>query len=115
MAKLLSGLPENVADGEDLARFLMSDSQFNSTMVKPSAFLPEPKARETSVFLHGGQPREALWGIGVEYLPPGRTIHGAAGLKARSVRDAGLDVIADEPALRHAAIRNWPLGMILLN
>jgi hypothetical protein len=27
---------------------------------------------------------------------------------AGEVRAAGLDVIADEPPLRHAAIRNWP-------
>lgn len=108
MEMLPSGLPERVADDEDLARFLTSSSQFNSTMVKPSAFLPEPKDRETSVFRHGGEDRQALWAIGNEHASQGRTIHGAAVLKASEVREEWLEVIADEPPPRHAAIRNWP-------
>ena len=35
MATLPSGLPDHVADGEDLARFLTSSSHFNAVMVKP--------------------------------------------------------------------------------
>jgi len=107
MEMLPSGLPEVVADEEDLARFLMSRSQFNSTMVKPSAFLPEIEDRETSVFRHGSEPRHTLWALGDELAAQGRTIHGAAIIKAQSVRNAQLDVIADEPPPRHAAIRNW--------
>jgi len=77
-------------------------------MVKPSAFLPEPQHRETSVFRHGGEPREELWAIANKHVPQGRSIHGAALVKAADVREVNLDVIADEPPLRHAAIRNWP-------
>jgi len=108
MEPLPSGLPEIVADNEDLARFLASSSQFNSRMVKPSAFLPEPKSRETSVFRHGREPVDALWHIGDEYAAQGRTIHGAAILTAQTVRSTALAVIAGEPPPRHAAIRNWP-------
>jgi hypothetical protein len=108
MEMLPSGLPERVADDEDLARFLTSDSQFNSKMVKPSAFLPEPKSHETSVFRHGSEPRETLWAIANEYAAQGRTIHGAAIFKTGEVRAARLEVLASEPPPRHAAIRNWP-------
>ena len=107
---LPSGLPERVADEEKLIRFLTSRSQFNATMVKHSAFLPETETWETSVFRHGSEPREALWAIGDEHAARGgRNIHGAAIFKAHSVRAARLDVIADEPPPRHGTIRNWPL------
>jgi hypothetical protein len=51
---------------------------------------------------------EALWAIANEHAAQGRTIHGAALLKAREVRVASLEVVSDEPPPRHAAIRNWP-------
>lgn len=105
---LPSGLPEIVADEENLARFLTSSGHFNLRMVKPAAFMPEIEARETSVFRHGREPREALWALGDEYAAQGRTIHGAAIIKAQSVRSHRLDVFADEPPPRHSAIRNWP-------
>jgi hypothetical protein len=108
MDMLFSGLPEQVADEEDLARFLTSSNQFNTKGVRHTVFLPEPKAQETSVFRHEGEPREALWAIGNEHASQGRTIHGAAILKAGEIRVVRLEVIADEPPPRHAAIRNWP-------
>jgi hypothetical protein len=108
MEILPSGLPEIVADEEDLARFLTSSSQFNSRMAKPSAFLPEIEGRETSVFRLRIDLRESLWATGDEYVAQGRTIHGAAVFKARDVRGIQLEVLADEPPPRHAAIRNWP-------
>src|ERR1700758_4702302 len=58
---LASGLPEIVADDEDLARFLTSRSRFNAQMAKPAAFLPAVNDRETSVFRHGSEPRVELW------------------------------------------------------
>lgn len=105
---LASGLPDNVADEEDLVRFLTSSSQFSAQMAKPAAFLPSPNDRETSVFRHGSEPIEALWAIGDTYAAGNRTLHGAAIVKAGVVRAAQLDVIADEPPPRHAAIRGWP-------
>jgi hypothetical protein len=102
---LASGLPEIVADNEDLARFLTSSNQFNTRMVKPAAFLPSISSRETSVFRHGAEPLEALWAIGDAHLT---RFHGAAIVKAKDVRAVLLDVIAEEPPQRHAAIRGWP-------
>lgn len=103
---LLSGLPDIVADDEDLARFLTSSSQFNTQMAKPAAFLPSPSDRETSVFRHGSEPRDALWTIGARDMA--RKVHGAAIVKARDVKAAPLEVIATEPPPRHAAITGWP-------
>lgn len=105
---LASGLPEFVVNDEDLARFLTSSSQFATQGVKPVAFLPSPKDRETSVFRHGSEPRVDLWAIGEEHVAGTRTLHGAAIVKAGDVRLAQLDVLASEPPPRHAAIRNWP-------
>jgi hypothetical protein len=108
LATLPSGLPEWVDDDEALARFLTSSSQFNSLMVKPTAFLPNPKNGETSVFRHAAEPRDALWEIGAAYVVGDRTLHGAAVFKARYVREAGLEVKAHEPPPRHANIVGWP-------
>ena len=105
---LPSGLPEVVANGEDLARFLTSSSQFKAQLVKPAAFLPAPRDRETSVFRHEAQPPAALWAIGDEYVAGSRNVHGAAIVKAGDVRATGLDVFPEEPPPRHAAIRGWP-------
>jgi hypothetical protein len=105
---LASGLPDIVADGEDLARFLTSSRQFNAQMAKPAAFLPSASDHETSVFRHGSEPRDALWVIGAEHVAKERTLHGAAIVKAHDVRAAQLDVIAAEPPPRHAAIGGWP-------
>ena len=105
---LASGLPDLVEGVEDLARFLTSSSQFNAQMAKPAAFLPSASDRETSVFRHGSEPRVALWAIGDEHAAGNRRLHGAAIVKAGDVRAALLEVIADEPPPRHAAIRGWP-------
>jgi hypothetical protein len=105
---LASGLPDFVGDGEHLARFLTSTSQFNAQMVKPAAFLPSTNDRETSVFRHGSEPRVALWALGDQHAAGNRTIYGAAIVTAGDVRVALLDVLADEPPPRHAVIRGWP-------
>jgi hypothetical protein len=105
---LASGLPEIVADEEDLARFLTSSSYFNAKMVKLAAFLPSARDHETSVFRHGSEPRETLWALGLEHAAAGRTLHGAAIVKTRDVRAALLEATADEPPPRHAVIRGWP-------
>jgi len=104
---LLSGLPEHVDDEEDLARFLTQSSQFNATMAKPAAFLPNPKDHETSVSRRGREPLERLWEIGLAAAGT-RTLYGAAIFKTRSVRAVQLEVVADESPPRHAAIRSWP-------
>ena len=108
MERLPSGLSDLVSDEESLARFLTSSSQFNAVMVKPSALLPSPKDRETSVFRHGGEPRESLWRVGRDNAAGDRHIHGVAVFKAKHVREADLDVTASEPPPRHASIGGWP-------
>jgi hypothetical protein len=107
MTTLPSGLSEVIADEENLARFLTQSSQFNAFMVKPSAFLPSYKDRETSVFRHGIESGEDFWVVGLAAAGE-RKFYGAAIVKANVVRKVQLDVLADEPPPRHAAIRNWP-------
>ena len=105
---LPSGLPEIVADEEDLARFLTSSSHYNTTAVKPSAFMPNPKNGETSVYRHGADPLEGLVMIAREEIGAERKVHGAAIVKAAAVRTAQLEVRAGEPPPRHADIIGWP-------
>jgi hypothetical protein len=108
MGTLPSGLADLVADEESLARFLTSSSQFNAVTVKPSALLPSPTDRETSVFRHGVEPRAALWAIGLEHAAGGRKLHGVAVFQAQHVRAASLEVASSEPPPRHASIVGWP-------
>ena len=108
MPQLPAGLPEQVSDDEDLARFLTSSGHFNSTSIRPNAFLPNPKDGETSVFRHGAKPVKELWRIGNSVIT-NSTFHGAAIIKATEVRRAGLEVLSAEPPPRHAAIRKWPV------
>ena len=105
---LASGLADTVDSEEDLARFLTSSGQFNAAGAKPAAFLPNAKNGETSVFRHGSEPRASLWQIANDYVSAARTVHGAALFKAKHVRSALLDVVAQEPPPRHANIVNWP-------
>lgn len=107
---LPSGLPELVADDEPLARFLTSSSLFNAAMVKPAAYLPNPKDGSTSVFRHGADPRDSLLRIAKDHVLGQRTLHGVAICRARHVREAQLDVVADEPPVRHANIAGWPIA-----
>lgn len=107
MAILPSGLPENVADEEFLARFLTQSNQFNKLMAKPVVFLPSQKDRETSVFRHGPEPAGNLWTIG-QSMGGDRKLYGATYFTASSVRAVQLEVSADEPPQRHAVIRGWP-------
>jgi len=107
MATLPSGLSDSVSDEEDLARFLTQSSHFTATLVKPAAFLPSPRDRETSVSRHGSEPREELWAIGLS-AAGARNLYAAAIFKAQIVRAAQLEVVADEPPPRHAVIGGWP-------
>lgn len=105
---LPSGLPERVADGEDLARFLTSSGHYNATAARPAAFLPNPKNGETSIFRHGAEPLEELKAIAQAEVGAERRIHGAAIVKASAIREAKLEVRAKEPPPRHADIVGWP-------
>jgi hypothetical protein len=104
---LPSGLHETIDDEEDLARFLTQSNQFNTIMVKPAAFLPNPKDRETSVSRHGPEPLKPLWEMGLVAAGT-RTLYGAAIFKARDVLIAKLEIQSKEPPPRHAVIVGWP-------
>ena len=104
---LLSGLPEYIEDQEELARFLTQRNHYNLEGAKPSAFLPSPTSRESSVSRHGREPSDDLWELG--YKAAGsRNLYGGVFITAEKVRENQLDVFPDEPPPRHAAIRNWP-------
>lgn len=105
---LPSGLLEDVGDEEDLARFLTSSGHYNASSVRPSAFLPNPKNGETSVFRHGKEPLDELREMGQREVGKQRRVHGAAIIKAKTVRSAELEVRAGEPPPRHANIVRWP-------
>ena len=105
---LTSGLPECVGGDESLVRFITSTSQFNAVMVKPSAFLPNPRDGKTSVFRHDRDPRAALWQLAADVIGEQRSVHAVALLTASDVRAANLEVEAHEPPPRHANIIGWP-------
>jgi hypothetical protein len=105
---LPSGLPEQVADAEDVARFLTSSGHFNSSAVKPAAFMPNPKNGETSVFRHGAEPLTDLIAIGDKEVGGNRPVHGAAIIKAGAIRKTSLELRAGEPPPLHADIVDWP-------
>lgn len=106
---LSSGLPEIVSDAEEVARILVQRSQFSSAGVRPAAFLPGNNDRETSVFRHGREPLDSLKEIARNVADRrSLTSFGAAVITVRSIRRTGLDVLASEPPVRHAAVRGWP-------
>jgi hypothetical protein len=107
MPMLPSGLFDVVGDDEAITRFLNSSSFFSSVMVKPAAFLPNPKYRNTSVFRQITEPGRIrrVWS---QVSIGDRTLHGAAILKAHDVRECELEVPSEEPPDRHADIVHWP-------
>lgn len=109
MALLPSGLPEDVGDDEDLARFLTQSSHFTAMAAKPAAFMPAPRINETSVSRHGREPLDTLWRLG-QTAAGERKLYGAAFVNADTVRTIHLEVVASEPPPRHAAIRGWPVA-----
>jgi hypothetical protein len=107
MSALPSGLPETIADEEDLARFLTQSDHFSGKVVKPAAFLPSKKDRETSVSRHGPLPLESLWSLGIEAAGE-RKLYGAAIFKARVAREVNLHALPCEPPPFHSVITHWP-------
>jgi hypothetical protein len=107
MATLPSGLPEVIADSEDLSRFLTQSSHFNSVMAKPAAFLPNPKYRNTSVFRCGADP-ERIRQIWQETTDGQRSLKAAAVFTAMEATKASLSVVASEPPPAHANLEGWP-------
>ena len=103
-------LPERVADGESLCRFIFSDKMFSSRnrRVKHHAF--SPKGKEVSVFRTVSLEEGEIWKLGRERAGEIRgNPRARADLFARAVRQARLNVLsAPRPHPRHANIVDWP-------
>lgn len=106
MSALPSGLPEHVADEEELSRFLTQSNQYSSTGPKAAALLPNPKHRNASVFRGDDIPllRQRFETARTD----GRQAKAVAIIRTAVVREVGLDVTAAEPPPAHANIVNWP-------
>lgn len=107
MATLPSGLPDQVANEENLSRFLTQSNQFNSLMAKPAAFLPHPVHHNTSVFRIGNEP-DRLQQVWNETTSGERQLKGVALFTAADVRQVQLEIMAVEPPPAHANIEGWP-------
>jgi hypothetical protein len=110
MPQLPSGLPEEIAADEDIARFLHESNKFSvaMAMARPAAFLPS-KERETSVSRHGEEPADVLLALGKEAAAAAnRKLYGAAIFKPNAVNEAQLTIREAEPPDRHAVIIGWP-------
>lgn len=105
---LPSGLPENIADGESIVRFLTSSGYFNTSGAKDRAFLPNPKDGKTSVSREGDCSSEKLKVSAADFFPDDRKLHGVGILKAKAIRETQLDLESEEPPPRHANIIKWP-------
>lgn len=104
---LTSGLPENVENDEPISRFLTSRNHYNTTAVKPPAFIPNPKDGCLSVARHNATPIEESERMAKEdfNLPKAA---GVARLPALAFRKEGLDFRADDTPPRHADVIDWP-------
>lgn len=111
---LESGMPDHVADGEILSRFLTQKDQFKTAIpatglivAKASAFLPYPRYKNASVFREKTD-LEELQQIWMRVNTSGRPLKGIAYVKALDVRRAGVEVTPEEPPPAHANIEGWP-------
>jgi len=124
---------DRVADGEQLARYVLSPSWLykdhrQGSPLRPTAFMPHPKI-ELSVYRIDYWSKVEVDAKGNEvvnereqnhrarqlaqrknYPAEKRTFRylGRAEIKAHDVRSAGLDVVPKEPPVRHADIIGWP-------
>lgn len=110
MTSLPSGLPEHVADGEPLARFLLTKRYFSTAneRVKAEAFLPPPNL-ELSVFRICHLDDSAIEALGQPVAAiQSKKLCGWGRVMTAAVRRLNLDLEADEEPKRHANIVGWP-------
>lgn len=104
---LPSGLPEQVEDDEPISRFLTTRNHYNTTAIKPPAFIPNLKDGCLSVARHSAEPiEESMRMAKGEYNLPKAV--GVARLPARAFRKEGLEFDANDTPLRHADVIDWP-------
>lgn len=77
-------------------------------MPKASAFMPGPVDAKTSVFRQRAEPLPALWEMADREIGAARRVRAVAALTAADIRQARLDVEAQEPPPRHANFIGWP-------
>jgi len=109
---LPSGLQPRVADEEQLARFVFSESHVNrSGIVKKGAFMPAPERTVLSVTRIDGLEAKDMEHFAAQArgTRPSEA-KGYALLRAGVVRNEGFHVLADEPPPRHAHIQHFPQG-----
>lgn len=109
---LESGLPEQVADGEPIARFVFNKKHVYATgdAVKPAAVYPN-KDGETSVSRVIGLLPAGTAELAREcerLRTDGKTLLGHIEFLQLKVNQAELDNNPDEPPVRHANIIGWP-------
>ncbi len=96
---------------ETLSRFVVSNRWIRAdNTVRHTAFLPNPKNGETSVFRISGITDNEIWAIGESEVAPiqNKPILGRADIETSIVISKDLKVIPSEPPERHADITGWP-------
>lgn len=101
-----------VDENEILARFIYHHDYFRQDgSIRPSAFEPNCKTNDVSVFRHSGfsDPENDLSRIGEEGARNrGCNYHGRADIKAEYVYQQRLDVVPTQEPENHANIVGWP-------
>ncbi len=96
---------------EILSRFVVSNRWIRAdNTVRHTAFLPNPKNGETSVFRISGITDNEIWAIGEREVVPiqNKPILGRANIETSIVISKVLKVIPSEPPEKHADITGWP-------
>jgi hypothetical protein len=107
-------LPPDLAPSEITSRYLRQQNHYTASMgrVKPRAFHPHPNDGKTSIFRVQGLTDGEIWALGDKHinLPSGSALLARAELSVEQITAIGLHVESAEPPLRHANIRDWPVG-----
>jgi hypothetical protein len=112
VSALPSGLPPDAGDDETVSRALTSSRWFAPTIgrIKYQAFIPAPD-NDTSVVRSTDFTEDKLWqvilSLNLTHDGTPKTIYGAATVPVRVIRNAGLEVVPQEPPHYHANIRKW--------
>lgn len=108
-------MPSEIIPIENLSRFIFESSNYrpSDNTVRHTAFMPGTdkvtSILTTSVFRTSGLGANAIWAIAETEVVPlrGKPVLGRADLIAASVIDSGLNVVPQEPPLKHANIIGW--------
>lgn len=102
--------PSSVLPTELLTRYLNESRKFSSEkqIVRPKAFVPDGRLRETSVFRISSWSAAQIWAAGKAALQPKPPL-ARADILASEVLRLGLTLYPEESEFEnHALIRMWP-------